>query len=120
MIKCSINLKPSPDAMFCLYIERIFMWMRKLYALINCTRSLPKTDELRGPGKIARRRHRGSSKDTEAMLVRPHKKNGRRKSNEESDRVETRLKKSKRKTEKPMRGTGIRGHKKVENPQLKG
>ena len=57
---------------------------------------------------------------TDAAMVRPQKKDGRRKSSEESDRVEIRLWKSKRKTEKPMGGTSIRGHKKPKNPQLEG
>ena len=52
-------------------------------------------------------------------LVRPHKKNGRRSSGE-SDRVETRLWKSRRKTEKPMEGRGVRGHENAKNPQLEG
>ena len=46
-------------------------------------------------------------------MVRPRKKDGRRKSSEESDEVETRLWKSRRKTEKAMGKTGIGGHKKL-------
>ena len=51
-------------------------------------RSLPKTDELRDPGKIARRGHCESHKDTETAMIRPQKKDERRKSSKESDRVE--------------------------------
>ena len=53
-------------------------------------------------------------------MVRTRKKNGRRKSSENSDRVKTRLYRSRRKTEKLMRGTNIREHKKAKNPQLEG
>ena len=49
--------------------------------------SLPNTDEFRAPGKIARRAHRERYKDAETAMVRPHRKDGRRKSSEESDGV---------------------------------
>ena len=62
-----------------------------LFSKVNNGRSLLKTIELRGPGKIARRGHCESYKDTEAATVRPHKKDGRRKISEESDRVDTRV-----------------------------
>ena len=53
-------------------------------------RSLPKTGEFGGPGKIARWGHYENYKDPQAAMV-AHKKDGRRKSSEESVRVETRL-----------------------------
>ena len=52
----------------------------------NEGRNLPKADELKGPGKIPRRGHCKSSKDTETVMVRPNK-DGRRKHNEERDGV---------------------------------
>ena len=55
---------------------------RKIYRVVE------ETDELRSPGKAARGGHRGSCKDTEAAMVRPRKKDGRRKSSEESDKAE--------------------------------
>ena len=79
-----------------------------------------KTDELRDSGKIARKGHCESYKDTEAAMIWPHKMmDEKRISGEESDRVETRLQKNRRKIEKLIGGS-IKGHKKVKNLQLKG
>ena len=83
-------------------------------------RRSPKTDEIRGPGKIAMGGHFESYKDTEVAMVQLHKKDGRRKSSEEGDRVKIRFQKSKTKTKKSMGETGIRGHEKDKNPQLEG
>ena len=58
------------------------IWKENLRPKESSGRSLPKTDEFRGPGEIARRGHCESYKNTEAAMVRLHKKDGRRKSGE--------------------------------------
>ena len=52
--------------------EKLRRFERKIYE--SSGMSLPKTDELRGPGKVARREHCENYKDTEAAMVRPHEK----------------------------------------------
>ena len=47
--------------------------VRKIYGPKNSGRSLPKTDELGGPGKTVRRGHCETHKDAEGAMVRPHK-----------------------------------------------
>ena len=63
---------------------------------------------LRSKKDYPQREHRESYKDTEAAMVRPHKKDG-------SEKVVKKVteKKNKRKTEKPMG----RGHRKTMNPR---
>ena len=60
------------------------------------------------------------AKKTQRLLWYGHMKRMGEQNREESDRVETRLYKSKRKTEKPMAGMGIGRHKMAKNPQLDG
>ena len=66
--------------------EKLRRFERKIYSPKKVV-----SDELRGPGRSARRAHCESCEDTEAAMERPHKKGGRRKSSEESDGVEIRL-----------------------------
>ena len=65
--------------------------VRKIYGQKSSGRSLPKIDELRGPGNIVRRRQCENCKDTDVAMVRPYKRDRRRKSGGESNRQETRF-----------------------------
>ena len=67
--------------------EKLRSYEENLRLKESSGRNLPKTDELRGLGKIERRGHCESYKDTDAAVLRPHKKDGRRKNNEQSDRL---------------------------------
>ena len=66
-------------------------WEDNLWPKGSSGKSLPKTDELRGPGTITKIGRCENYKDTETMTIRPRKKDERRKSSEESDRMETTL-----------------------------